>query len=97
MPVTGNSLSETSKKLNSKGYQCTGDTGTHAVFTHPDKPGSIKVHKASGKAGPTRFTKGDAAKARDIKESGQDDAVLGWTAGRRGGHAGYGLQPNYGV
>jgi hypothetical protein len=29
--------------------------------------------------------------------SGQDDAVLGATSGRRGGHAGFGQEPHYGV
>jgi hypothetical protein len=29
--------------------------------------------------------------------SGQDDAILGRTSGRPGGHAGHGLEPTYGV
>jgi hypothetical protein len=34
---------------------------------------------------------------KQAKQSGQDDAVLGITSGRPGGHAGYGLQLSYGV
>jgi hypothetical protein len=38
----------------------------------------------------------DASLSKHFK-SGQDDAILGSTSGKVGGHAGRGLQPNYGV